>query len=204
MDLGYTNTMTFRLSILLTLIFCLIQAGLTADPTPPVSTGAPASTHAATGLTFPAEIAGMKFEVETNDEAKTPGLGIRYSYRAESIKADIYLYTGGHSTILAGPKSAVIQQYFDQAVGDVETMGQLGHFKNVSVKTRDQVTYGVPFLRAILHYTQETPRISHLYLTGYKNHVLKVRLTHLESESANVDSQINAFWEFLGSALKAK
>lgn len=134
---------------------------------------------------FPPRIGGLELSNQTNFEQKSPGLGLGWSYHTEGIKADVYLYTGRLTTIPDDLSSPLVAGHFQEVVSEIYAMKAQGYYTDVRTVTPEERIYigSTPFLHAELKFTQENvPRVSHVYLTVWKNQFLKIRFTYFASE----------------------
>ncbi len=140
--------------------------------------------HPATGFVFPDHFAEMDKGKVTDYEKDHPGLGVSASYDAPGITLTIYLYDMGMKSISSDLNSAVFTEHFEQVVGEVIQAENRGVYSSVMRLSEAEVFLsstqtGPRALAASFSYVQNgRERLSKLYLTGYKDHFLKVRFTY--------------------------
>ena len=163
--------------------------------------------HPATALVFPEKIAGMVKGKVTNFEHERPGLGISIGYNTPSITTTIYIYTLGLTNIPNGAGSKAILQHFKQVIADVYAAERFGLYKSVMKLSKETVSLGCDAgsskaLSALLAYTQSgTERFSRIYLTGYKDHFIKIRFTYDKAAEANARKTLALFLDEAGKLL---
>lgn len=102
----------------------LFVAAVAAAQTAPLPAVAAPGSHAATGLSFPPQIATAP-KVHSLDFGKThsrPELGYGWSYEFDSqLTASVYVYDAGQKTISTGPENPPV---FDQAYKAIYQVAQ--------------------------------------------------------------------------------
>ena len=159
--------------------------------------------HRPTGILFPEKIMGLENVRVTDYEASYPGFGVGVSYRSPTIKADVYLYTGGLPSIPDGVESTLVTQHFQQICGDIYTLEKSGSYHSVERLSEGKVSLGTHVaLSASFSYFQDgVEQVSYIYLTGYKNHFLKIRFTYHKSAESNGKTSLNTFLGRIGELL---
>jgi len=147
--------------------------------------GAEPYRHAPTGIVFPDRLAGLEKKADITDfEPDYPGFGISVGYNGPGITVTVYLYTLGIKRIPAGPDSSILKEELQHAEGDITTMEERGSYANVKKISEGKAPLNVNgsgpvALYAYYRYTQNgESRVSYLYLTGFRNHFLKIRFTY--------------------------
>jgi len=151
---------------------------------------------AASAPTFPPRIGSLELSSQTNFEQRSPGLGMGWSYHTEGIKADVYLYNGRLTTIPNDLSSPLVAGHFQEVVAEIYAMKSQGYYSDVRTIAPEEKVYigSMPFLHAELKFTQENvPRISHVYLTVWKNQFLKIRFTYFASEEKTGAKALSEF-----------
>lgn len=158
-------------------------AGVAAQTAPPPAIAAPGS-HAATGLSFPPQIANAR-KVHSLDFGKThsrPELGYGWSYELDSrLLASVYVYDGGQKTIPSGPENPPVFDQFDQAYKAIYQVAQdAGRYEKLKpIMGPAFCPVGHVVFRCVtfsaVDKTDKQPVYTTLLLTGYRNHFLKVR-----------------------------
>ncbi len=162
--------------------------------------------HLPTGLVFPEWIAGMVKDSITDFESDDPrlGIGIGYCGCAAYITVTIYLYNLGQSSIPNGADSDLIIQHFQQVINDVYTSKHYSSVVKLSERkiSFDQSPESLEALSAAFSYTVDgTENLSFAYLTGYKNHFFKIRLTYPKSEETKAKPTQTRFINEIGKLL---
>lgn len=141
--------------------------------------------HAPTGIVFPDHISTLEKQDRVTDfEKDRPGLGVGVGYNGPGITVTIYVYTMGLNEIPSDLDSDIVKAIYLHARREIEMAGELGSYSNVKQLRDDQTAWdsqenGVKSLHATYSLTQDgVDRLSHLHLTKYKNHFLKIRFTY--------------------------
>ncbi len=156
-------------------------------------------------IDFP-EVKGMtRGKVQTFPQAE---LGYSVAYNAPGFVASVYVYNLGLKKIPDGTKSDEVKDEIKRAVRDLDLAKQQGLYKSVKeVGKQETVTLGKgKGAPSILRQRFEVERkdgakLSEVYVTGYKNHFVKIRITHDPDDKMAAD-KIAALLEGLGTALK--
>ncbi|MDD2680267.1 MAG: hypothetical protein PHO03_05685 [Candidatus Omnitrophica bacterium] len=138
--------------------------------------------HSPTGILFPKDLGGFQLAGVTNYEETNPGYGIGLRYSNERAKIDVYLYTLRYSSIPSGAQSLSVKAEFKAAVNAISELEKRGSYLNLEIIVPEETVligkHG--FLHArFTHFQEGFLNTSHLYLTGYKNYLLKIRITSL-------------------------
>jgi hypothetical protein len=161
--------------------------------------------HSATGMEFPPALGEMQLSGIADYEEKHPGLGValRYDDR-KSVKVDVYIYNLQQSSIPDGIQSGEIRSHFRQCEGEIYVMEKRGQYQGVR-KMADAFASldTTPAVPAALwgHYSfvqDGTERYSHLYLTVYHNHFVKLRITYPKQDEATASRTLDGFLKAVG------
>lgn len=165
--------------------------------------------HEATGIVFPEYIATLVREAQRTDfESENPGLGISFGYSDLGIKVTVYVYTMGLPTIPDDLGSSIVKAQFQQTVDDVIGAGKAGYYSNVKKIFEGETAWGnagtkTRSLQASFTYNQNGQDcLSHVYLLGFKNHFVKVRLTYDKEVQESAEKTQKAFLEEFGRILE--
>lgn len=157
--------------------------------------------HAATGLSFPAEVAGIRL-TRSNDYGKSagqPGLGFSYQYSIPGrLLATVYVYNLDQR-IPAGADNAVVAAQFRQAEGDIERVAQGGRYRNLQkVSGPALCRYGAVTLHCVsfsaVLAASDRPVFTRLMVTGFREHFVKLRLDWSEGD---VEGFVQALFDAL-------
>ena len=177
------------------------------QPSPPQRVPAP-DRHAATGLNFPAQIAGAT-KYGSTDFAKTAGkpeLGYGWNYRiGDQLIATVYVYDLSIRSIPDGPSSPVVQQQFQTSLQEIYQLAKYNRYEDIkTAKGPTDCTIGRVVFRCItlsaVRSIDKKPVYSALMLTGYRNSFLKLRLDWPEG-SATSQSMVESFTQTLIGAM---
>ncbi|MBE3099203.1 MAG: hypothetical protein IMZ44_18970 [Planctomycetes bacterium] len=183
-----------------------------AEPQPPEPFVEPQ-----TGVVFPLTMG--RFTFAGSQKYDKPELGVSIRYKASepvSIRADIYVYDLGKKDLGNGIESEAVKAAFEQAKADITRMETTKRYKDVKPLPQEPVVLKVgekelPMLGAAFEFTMLPPPgtsaspeavASHLFLTGYKDKFLKVRLTYPKAGKEKCAEALAEFMAALGAALK--
>jgi len=170
-------------------------------------------THHPTGLTFQDSIAGLvKGEIT---HYKDPRLGVSVGYNAPGITSTVYIYNLGIRKIQTVPPSPILDEHFKQVIEEIYTIEKQGGYENVrAISHRATLRYDANgkqrVLLAIYSYLQNEgkrvldkpiQRMSVIYLTGYRNHFVKVRFTYNEEIQFQGDEACRRFFDEIEKTL---
>jgi hypothetical protein len=140
--------------------------------------------HEPTGIVFPERIAQLGKGEVTDFEAQSAGGGVGVGYNGPKITVTLYAYTFGAKSIPDNHQSNILKNHFKETIDAVLRAGREGAYQSVKKVSEDVVAWddggtGRKTLHAQFSYTQGgRDRHSHLYLTGFKNHFIKIRFTY--------------------------
>lgn len=163
-----------------------------------------------TGLTFPETIGDMQLDKITDFEKDHPGLGlgIGYHHRALNIYADVYVYNLKMKDIPDGSDNRAVNQQWKQSESDIATQTQKGVYQNlVLIKERSQLLGSSPgaptaLLTEYTYSQKDIPKVSYLYITGYKKNFVKIRFTYPTVAKTEGEKSLEAFLDEMGKLLK--
>ncbi|MCW5746774.1 MAG: hypothetical protein KIT36_11320 [Alphaproteobacteria bacterium] len=171
------------------LVLSLALPGSVAAQNPPSD-----QLHFATGLSFPAEVAGVRM-TRWNDYGKSagrPDLGLSYQYAIPGrLLVSVYVYNLNRQ-VPSGADNPVVAAQFEQAYGDIEKVAQSGRYSELKkVSGPAACSYGVLALRCVtfsaIVAADNRPVFTQLMLTGYRGHFVKLRLDWGRDSMANAD-----------------
>ena len=158
-------------------------------------------------IDFP-EVKGFTRDKDAKTFGK-PELGYSVGYKAPGITVTVYVYNLGVKEIPAGAKSDAVKEQMKSAVADIYTLKERGLYKSVKELSKDEV---VPLgkgkdaptaLRRQFELGRDDgTRLSDAYLTGYKDHFVKIRISYDPEGKEEAEKKIAALLEGIGSALK--
>lgn len=137
----------------------------------------------AINVSFPDQLAGLRFAETTTFPGKELGVYIAYR-RSDAILASIYIYTAGISPIPANIDAAVVQQHFSKIIAEakgLEASGQ-ARYVNLNTGTQQSTHYsgcGPQFIWRPFEFENNAGvHTSYTYLTTVKNNFVKLRISH--------------------------
>jgi len=140
---------------------------------------------------------------------KEAEFGYSVSYVAPHIVITLYVYNMNQSEIPDGAKSEKVKDEMKRTVGEIEQSKKNGTYKSVKeIGAAEIVSLGkgkdVPaaLRRQFLVERTEGEKFSDAFVTGYKDHFIKFRITYDLEEKAESNKKIATFLEAVGSALK--
>jgi hypothetical protein len=159
--------------------------------------------NAETGLVFPDTI-GPARKVGSVDYAQSnaaPELGWAWNYETQAITTTFYIYNFGIAQIPSGARSSVVLTQFQQAIADIEIGAKAGRYEQLKPSQGPgDCTAGAMVFRCITFTAvlpkDKRPVFTRLYVTGYRNYVLKIRQDWPQNAPAaarEVDAVIQTF-----------
>jgi hypothetical protein len=136
--------------------------------------------------------------------------GYSASYSTPGIVVTLYVYNNGHSEIPDGPKSQVVKQEMKLIADGLEEAKKQGSYKSVKELGEEEIVSlgkgkDAPTARRrqfLVERTKEGEKYSDAYVTGYKDHFIKLRITYDLENKDESKKKIAALLEAVGSALK--
>ena len=159
--------------------------------------------NAETGLAFP-DTMGPARKVGSTDYGQSnaaPELGYAWNYETRAITTTFYIYNFGIAQIPPGARGSVVLTQFKQAIADIEVGAKSGRYEELAPSQGPgDCTVGALVFRCIT-FTAVNPRdkrpvFTRLFVTGYRNYVLKIRQDWPQNAPAaarEVDAVIQAF-----------
>lgn len=155
--------------------------------------------HPQTDITLPDSIGGSLYLWKvTNFEKDHPGVGVGVSYRhaQQLMRVDIYFYTNKEPNIPHGITSVVEKE--------LKNIIQGLKYQNLSIVIPKEIIPigSMPFLHSALTYSQNDKGwVSHRYLTGYRNHFIKIYITYTADNATEGERLTSAVLHTVGNAL---
>ena len=187
------------LGVAVAVMAILLALAVTAQPA-----RAPApERNAETGLAFPDTI-GPARKVGSIDYAKSnaaPELGFAWNYETQAITTTFYIYNSGIAEISSGARGSVVMTQFQQAIADIEAGAKTGRYEQLKPSQGPgDCTIGAMVFRCITFTavlpSDKRPVFTRLFVTGYRNYILKVRQDWPQNAPAaarEVDAVIQTF-----------
>jgi len=136
-------------------------------------------------------------------------LGYSLSYDAPGVAVTAYVYNKGLPKIPDGAKSQALKEEMRQAAGDLEAARQRGLYTSVkevggeaAVALNKGKDARVALRRQFEVGRKDGTRLSDVYLTAYKDHFVKLRVTYNPEGKAEAETKIAALLEAIGDRLK--
>jgi hypothetical protein len=159
--------------------------------------------NAETGLVFP-DMIGPARKVGSTDYGQSnaaPELGYAWNYQTQAITTTFYIYNFGIAQIPSGARGSVVLTQFQQAIADIETGAKAGRYEQLKPSQGPgDCTVGAMVFRCVTFtavlLSDKRPVFTRLYVTGYRNYVLKIRQDWPQNAPAaarEVDAVIQTF-----------
>jgi len=158
-------------------------------------------------LSLPSVMGGIRREYVKDYAAENgaPEAGVGIFYSTGEVKADVFVYSGGRAHVESGIASAAVRDELAEAKRGIrrqpayEAVEELGQ-KTVSLKSPCGM---IELLQADFRIRDASGRKrSHLYLTGFADRFLKVRITYVEG-AAGAEAARDAYLADLGERIGA-
>jgi len=158
---------------------CLILAVGLAAAVPALA----AETIQSVGLTFPDQIAGFKLVKRTDFPQKGLGVNVAYEKPGIFVRASVFVYDAGVSSIPSNLDAPVVRKHFDQIIDDVKSLERAGKVRVTMAGAGSQTTRfagcGTQFLwRDYDMVLDGTTLKSGSYLTAVNNNFVKLRTSY--------------------------
>ncbi|MCE9561069.1 MAG: hypothetical protein K8U57_03340 [Planctomycetes bacterium] len=155
------------------------------------------------------EVKGLTFEkAHVYPEA---ALGYSVAYTTPGLTISVYVYDKGLAAIPTGAKSDIVRDEMKQVVADIEELKKRGQYTSVKeVGKEETIRLGEgknapTALRRkfeIARPKEAEARFSEAYITGYKDHFFKIRVTYVKDGAEKSEKLIQSLLEALGPQLK--
>jgi hypothetical protein len=156
-------------------------------------------------IDFPDVKGFTRGKVQTFPKAE---LGYSVPYDAPGLAVTVYVYNFGLKKIPDGAKSDEVKDEMKRAVADLDRAQQAGLYKSVKeVGKEEAVALGkgkdapAALRRQFEVERKDGVKSSAIYVVGYKDHFVKLRITHNPDDKDAAD-KIAALLEALGGAIK--
>jgi hypothetical protein len=159
--------------------------------------------NAETGLAFPDTIgpARKAGSIDYGQSNAAPELGYAWNYETQAITTTFYIYNFGIAQIPPGARGSVVLTQFQQAIADIEIGARAGRYEQLKPSQGPgDCTVGALVFRCITFTavlpSDKRPVFTRLFVTGYRNHVLKIRQDWPQNAPAaarEVEAVIQAF-----------
>jgi hypothetical protein len=177
----------------------LLALAVTAQPA-----RAPApERNAETGLAFPDTIGPARKvgSIDYSQSNAAPELGYTWNYETQAITTTFYIYNSGIAEISSGARGSVVMTQFQQSIADIEAGAKTGRYEQLKPSQGPgDCTIGAMVFRCITFTavlpSDQRPVFTRLFVTGYRNYILKVRQDWPQNAPAatrEVDAVIQAF-----------
>ncbi|MDB5309277.1 MAG: hypothetical protein JWO38_3479 [Gemmataceae bacterium] len=170
----------------------------------------PAAAHSADPMPGPA-ITLPDVEGFTRDQPlvyKEKGLGYSVGYKREGMTVTVYVYNQNRPRIAAGPESDAVKAEMLDSISGVEGNKTTGTYKTISPTAEKVVSLGTGEKPPQFRWKQyevalkDDRAFTELYLTGYKDHFVKMRVTYFAENAAASRKAIQLLLDAVGDALE--
>lgn len=156
-------------------------------------------------LLFP-EVEGWEIgEVATYPTAE---LGYSVPYQSETAGVvTFYVYNGGLSSIADGIDDQNVKNEIRKAESDIIAYGDAGYYQDVKLVKSESVILGGSGTRKVLYSlfsfkVRGTEVDSEIYLFGYKNNFIKIRLTRAKGKDGAGNPEVDKLLLEVGKIFK--
>jgi len=140
-----------------------------------------------TDVRFPKQIGDLHIVQVDDLRPVASALGRGLHYRYPQVKATIYVYNAGKSTIRAGITDPGIRDEIIGAIREVYGQGELGYYLDIKAlnpqssdfktTTGNQDVLWTKFTYTEIEKGIQVDKMSWLFITAYKNYFFKIRYT---------------------------
>lgn len=143
------------------------------------------------GIPAPQQIGPFKQGRVQDYTQENPELGVGVEYSAPGHKATVYIYNGGLTSIPEGPETELIRSVVSQARRDISLMVERGIYRSAAHDSDFSFQHAkrTSFLCSKFSLVDDSGTgPSFLCATGFRNHIVKIRLTGSEQATqAGID-----------------
>lgn len=152
--------------------------------------GAHAAIHESSiGVEFPDRIGPLT--LMEREELPRKELGVNFAYGHDGpVRASLFVYTGGLTSIPDGTESATVRRHFTQVINEVKQMQAMGRLRSIDFPPgKEGVTAhagcGPQFLwkEYVMELTSGTRLTSFTYLTALQGHFVKLRFSYRQEDT---------------------
>ncbi len=156
---------------------------------------------------FPSGISGMDLTEITDFEKRRSGLGVGLSYRADDMRADIYIYDMGMTDIPDGISSGLAEMSLKWSAMEIEEQGrrriyaslkELDGPRVMKLKSSEFLCKRYSFIEAGLQ------KESFLLLTCRGGNFIKIRLTYSTVSDSDVKAGAQDFLDSVAGIIETK
>jgi hypothetical protein len=164
--------------------------------------------HRPTGVGFPPTLGGMVRKEITPYKDPRLGESVFYLSQPHGAFATIYLYTMGLARIPADVRGGPVRGELGRSVAELEATAAAGTYRSLVLQPPRLAVLGSdPSSPAAWHVScafvlRGEPMMSHLFLTAYRDHFLKIRFSHPAATSGASTRLLHALLEELGALLR--
>src|SRR5262245_55052946 len=140
---------------------------------------------------------------------KDEALGYSVAYIGDATVATCFVYNLGFERIPTGPNSDMLKAEMYESLLALEANKASGRYKSISPLDEKVMPFGsnkaAPQIRRKRYevdIAKEGPAITELYVTGYKNHFIKIRATYPVDDKAIGEKDMTNLLDALGKELK--
>jgi hypothetical protein len=155
----------------------------------------------AIGIDFPERLGEFALKGRTQFPQAADGATI--AYESKDVRGAVYVYTGGIASIPTGVGDPVIHRHFQQTVAALqqaarESSTTLKQVRGSTISRFDGC--GPQFMwRADEISMGGNAMVSRTYLAGFKNHFVKLRVTHARGNDSQPEDFVHRMRRILGS-----
>lgn len=140
---------------------------------------------------------------------KDKRLGYSVLYVAEGTTVIVFVYNLSLPAIPTGPDADAVKAEMYESLLAVEKGRATGRYKSIQPLDEQVIPFGtsktapqVRRKRYEVEIAKEGPAVTELYLTGYKNHFVKIRATYSTDDKAKGEKRVADLLDALGKELK--
>jgi len=154
------------------------------------------------------EVAGLTRQKPNLFKEAGQGYSVSYFGKDTSLTVTLYVYNLGRDRIPPGAGSDAVKAEMLDSLNALEANKTSGRYKAIAPAGETTVTpagKGGPEFRRRryeIDITKEGEGTTELYLTGYKDHFVKIRTTYLDRDRTECEKQVAKLLEVLSAELK--
>jgi len=154
------------------------------------------------------EVSGLNKQKVNLFKERDLGYSVAYFGDKTSLTVTVYVYNLGRTKIPAGAGSDAVKAEMLDSLNALEGNKASGRYKSLSPTGETIVSPagkgGAEFRRRRyeVDIAKEGEGTTELYVTGYKDHFIKIRTTYLDRDKAECEKQVAKLLEALAAELK--
>jgi hypothetical protein len=157
---------------------------------------------------FPSRIGSASKVTSLDMESERPGTGSLIQYAGPDLGVSVYVYDSQVEKIPSGAGSPIVRKEFEDVIEVIHLSKEIGLIQSVKEVSQETVFLdpgkkSQEVLSASFQITKDGESlVTRLFLTGYGNHFLKLRVTYEPAEREKAEAALGEFLVDLATFLE--